>query len=415
LAKKVFHIRKSKNNHQNLSLAMQKKQQALFTYQFFVLCLSTALFSASFNMIIPELPDYLTDLGGAEYKGLIIGLFTLTAGLSRPLSGKLTDSIGRIPVMVVGTLVCVIASLFYPFVLSVSAFLALRLFHGFSTGFKPTATTAYVADIVPSSRVGEAMGILGISMNLGASIAPPIGSYFALLWSLDVMFYISSALAVISVLLLIGLQETHADKEPVKWSSFKITLQDVYDPTAIAPGIVTVFTYAGFGVMLTIVPDQSTFVGLENKGMFFTVFTLASITSRLFAGRFSDIYGPIPVMKVATIGIAIGMAIMGKATTPLSLMVGSSVLGFTAGMNSPAVFAWAIDRCNPAQRGRAMATVYIALEIGIGMGAVISAWIYNNDYDRFDITFFTFAVLTLIAPIYLQFIFKDKTDSESQT
>ncbi len=387
---------------------MQKNTQALFTYQFFVLCLSTALFSASFNMIIPELPDFLTDLGGAEYKGLIIGLFTLTAGLSRPLSGKLTDTVGRIPVMVIGTLVCVVASLFYPFVLSVTAFLALRLFHGFSTGFKPTATTAYVADIVPPTRVGEAMGILGISMNFGASIAPPIGSYFALIWSLDVMFYISSGLAILSVLLLIGLKETHEDKQPLSWSSFKITLTDVYDPTAIAPGIVTVFTYCGFGVMLTIVPDQSTYVGLENKGLFFTVFTVASIASRFFAGKTSDIYGPIIVMKVAALIIAAGMVVMGLATTPLLLMTGSGILGFGAGMNSPAVFAWAIERCSPAHRGRAMATVYIALEIGIGMGAVISAWIYNNDYGRFDDTFFAFAGLALVSPFYLQFIFKDK-------
>ncbi len=53
-------------------------------------------------MIIPELPSYLTKLGGGEYKGLIISLFTLTAMISRPFSGKLTDKIGRIPVMVLG-------------------------------------------------------------------------------------------------------------------------------------------------------------------------------------------------------------------------------------------------------------------------------------------------------------------------
>ena len=97
---------------QLLSLAMQNQKQVLFTHQFFLLCLSTALFSASFNMIIPELPDYLTSLGGAEYKGLIIGLFTLTAGLARPLSGKLTDTVGRVPVMIIGTIVCVVCSRF---------------------------------------------------------------------------------------------------------------------------------------------------------------------------------------------------------------------------------------------------------------------------------------------------------------
>ncbi|MGI9158626.1 MAG: MFS transporter, partial [Saprospiraceae bacterium] len=134
---------------------------------FLLLCLSHALFAASFNMMLPELPSYLASLGGAEYKGLIIALFTLTAGLSRPFSGKLADTVGRLPVMYVGTFACVISSLLYPQLAFVGGFLALRFFHGFSTGFKPTGTSAYVADIVPVGRRGEAMGILGISMSLG--------------------------------------------------------------------------------------------------------------------------------------------------------------------------------------------------------------------------------------------------------
>jgi MFS family permease len=64
-------------------------------------------------MIIPELPAYLSSLGGAEYKGFIIGLFTITAGLSRPVSGKLADKIGRIPVMVFGASAFVLYVAFY--------------------------------------------------------------------------------------------------------------------------------------------------------------------------------------------------------------------------------------------------------------------------------------------------------------
>ena len=103
---------------------MQK--ETYFTKQFWLLCLSGALFFSSFNMIIPELPDYLTQLGGADYKGLIISLFTLTAMLSRPFSGKLTDKIGRIPVMVFGSSVCFVVSMMYPLISSVSGFLLLR-------------------------------------------------------------------------------------------------------------------------------------------------------------------------------------------------------------------------------------------------------------------------------------------------
>ncbi|GAA4315285.1 hypothetical protein GCM10023149_11830 [Mucilaginibacter gynuensis] len=57
--------------------------QPIYNLQFALLCLSSLLFSASYNMLIPELPGYLSGLGGAEYKGLIIALFTLTAGISR--------------------------------------------------------------------------------------------------------------------------------------------------------------------------------------------------------------------------------------------------------------------------------------------------------------------------------------------
>ena len=76
-------------------------------------------------MIIPELPDYLTSLGGEDYKGIIISLFTLTAGLSRPFSGKLADTIGRIPVMVIGSLVCVISGFLYPVASTVFSFMLL--------------------------------------------------------------------------------------------------------------------------------------------------------------------------------------------------------------------------------------------------------------------------------------------------
>ena len=83
-----------------------KETDSIYTLQFALVCLSSFLFSASFNMLIPELPAYLSAMGGASYKGLIIALFTLTAGFSRPFSGKLTDTIGRVPVMAVGSIVC---------------------------------------------------------------------------------------------------------------------------------------------------------------------------------------------------------------------------------------------------------------------------------------------------------------------
>ncbi|MEL7021022.1 MAG: MFS transporter [Bacteroidota bacterium] len=378
-------------------------EDRLYTPTFLVLCLSNMLFAASFTMIIPELPAYLSSLGGADYKGLIIGLFTLTAGLSRPFSGKLTDSVGRMPVMIFGTLVCVVCSLFYPFVLSVGAFLLLRFFHGFSTGFKPTASTAYIADIIPANRRGEALGIAGISMNVGASISPPIGSWFTQAYSLEVMFYASSVLALISVLMLLTLKETLPPRQRRRfhWRLFQITRSDIYHSSALAPAFVTLFIYLAFGMMLTITPDQSEYLGIANKGSFFVFVTASSVISRFVAGRFSDQYGRIPVMQAGIGLMCFSLIILAYSATPFLFFLGASVLGFSQGVVSPAVFAWAIDRAPDAVRGRAIGTIYIGLEVSIGAGALLSAYLYQNTPENFGWVMWVLMFATAIPGIFL--------------
>ncbi len=368
----------------------------LYTPSFLQLCSSYALFAASFNMIIPELPAYLTQLGGEDYKGFIIALFTLTAGISRPFSGKLADTIGRKAVIYFGITVCVFCSLLYPLLTSVAGFLLLRLLHGFSTGFSPTATSAYVADIVPVHRRGEAMGILGISMNAGASIAPPIGSFLVNWQSLNVMFYASSAVALLALLLLTSLKETLVQKRNFHPSILVLKRNEIIDRTAFLPALLCMATYFGYGVLLTIVPDQSVYLGMSNKGFFFTTFTAMSILSRLITSRLSDKYGRVPIIKMAILLLCLAYVFMGMSNSATALLMASGAIGFATGIAGPAVFAWAIDRSVDSQRGRALATVYIGLEIAIGSGALLGAFIYANNPLHFAVTFYAVAAISAI-------------------
>ncbi len=352
-------------------------------------------------MIIPELPGYLTRLGGEEYKGLIISLFTLTAGLSRPFSGKLTDKVGRIPVMVFGSGVCFIIGFLYPMISSITGFFLLRLFHGFSTGFKPTGTVAYIADIVPANRRGEAMGYSGVFGTIGMASGPALGGQIAISYSLDAMFYTSSAFAILSVLILIGMKETLPKPERFSLEHVKIKRNEIFDPSAIPPSIVMLLTLFPFGVILTVMPDYSEYMGLENKGIIFTVFTLTSLCMRVFAGRASDRYGREKILLAAAVLNATSMLIIGFSTSVAMLVVGSVFYGAGVGMNSPTLFAWTTDLSDEKTRGRAFATVFIALELGIMAGALFSGWIYDNNAENFPVTFVSGAFLTIVAIIYL--------------
>lgn len=371
--------------------------------------MSSLLFYASFNMIIPELPAYLTSLGGAKYKGFIIALFTLTAMISRPFSGKLADKVGRVPVMVFGPVVCVVCSAIYPVVSTVAGFLLLRMIHGFSTGFKPTGQTAYLSDIIPPDRRGEAMGLLGTAGSIGMAGGPAIGGLVASAFGLDAMFYLSSFFGFVSIVILLNVRDTVQKKHSFSIDLLKIDVRDLFEPLVLAPCIVMVLTAYAYGTVYTILPDFGEFVGITNKGVLFTFLTVASLLVRLIGGRASDRWGRKPVLVIATSLIVVGMLIIGTAVSKLQLIVGITVYGLAQGAMSPTLLAWAVDLSNVNHKGRGIATLYMAMELGIGVGALTSGFIYGNNIHNFLITFFTSGVLAIFAFVYLMFIRKRNT------
>ena len=141
------------------------------------MCLGSIVFCASFQMVIPNMPDYIVSLGGDKFKGSHIAIFALMALISRPFSGILTDRIGRIPVMMFGAAVCFASGIGYFFAATYWMVLFMRFLNGMATGFTPTGATAYTADLAPLDKRGIAMGIIGVSNNLGMAIGPVLGGY----------------------------------------------------------------------------------------------------------------------------------------------------------------------------------------------------------------------------------------------
>jgi MFS family permease len=357
-------------------------------------------------MLIPELPEYLTNLGGGEYKGFIISAFTLTAMMSRPFSGKLADRIGRVPVMMAGSTVCFICSLFYPVLTSVAGFLLLRFVHGFSTGFTPTGQTAYLSDIIPVNRRGEAMGLLSTAGTVGMAAGPAIGGTLANHFGLNAMFYCSSALGILSVLILLGIKETVKDKHAFHYRLLKVKKADLFEPRVWKPCLVMVLCAFAYGAVFTIIPDFGQFVGIKNKGLLFTYLTVATLTVRLIGGKASDRWGRRSVLLVSSMLITIAMLIIGSATTQFQLILGVSLYGLAQGSTSPTLLAWATDLSDEHHKGRGVASLYIFMELGIGLGALLSGFIYSNNSANFFITFLTCSVLSISAFLYLVFLRK---------
>jgi MFS family permease len=355
-------------------------------------------------MIIPELPGYLTSLGGSDYKGLIISLFAVTAMLSRPFSGKLSDTIGRVPVMMLGSVVCLICSFVYPVLTTVAGFLLLRFVHGFSTGFTPTGQTAYISDIIPAERRGEAMGLLGTAGAVGMASGPAIGGMLANRAGLDVMFYCSSMFGLTSVLIILGMKETLRDKQKFSVRHLKIQRSDLFEPKVLIPCLIMSLCSYSYGALFTVIPDFGEHVGIRNKGLLFSCLTVASLLVRLVGGKASDTYGRVAVLRISTMVMVGAMLTIALSETSLQLIAGVTIYGFAQGVTSPTLLAWATDLSPANRKGRGVSSLYIFMEFGIGVGAFLSGLVYGNQSDQFDSTFLVCGLLAGTACISLMSI-----------
>lgn len=362
------------------------------------------LFMTSFNLIMPELNTFITALGGAEYKGLLIALFTVTAALARPFSGKIADHLGRKSTMYIGTLVCVIVTLFYPFCGSVVFLLILRFFHGFSSGFLPTGATALVTDILPNDRRGHGMGVFGTAISLGIGVGQFLGTPIATLLTLNGLFITSSLLAFGSFVLILNVKETLEHPKKFEWQVLNVKWNDVIEPAVIPVGITMFLTASCSGLLFVLSPDLSEYLGLTNKGWFFIFYVMTTILIRLTAGKLSDMIGRRQTLIIGISFLIASMLMVGFAQDVFWYTVASLVFGVATGISSPTLFAWMADLAPASRRGASTGTLFIALELGILFGSSSTLFFYDSTPSTVLFVFIFGASMATIALLYVAYL-----------
>jgi len=380
-----------------------------YSRNFWVMSFAMFLFMTSFNLILPELNQYISQLGGENQKGLIITIFTISAGLARPFSGKLSDLIGRKSVMFVGIIISALVCLAYPLFPTVSLFLLLRFIHGFSVGFMPTGATALITDILPSEKRGQGMGIWGTFISVGIGFGQIIGSWIFMKLGIIYLFMIAAITAMISGIMVFYVQETLLKKQRFNPNFLRINKSDVLEKNVLPVALVMLLTAFCSGVIFVITPDLSQFLKIENKGWFFGIYVIATIVVRLSAGTLSDKIGRRQTLIIGVSFLIASMILIGFAKTPIAYTFASVIFGVATGITSPTLFAWTADLSPNDRRGVGAGTMFIALEIGIMIGSLSTLLTYNNSLNSVPLVFLSAAFVAGIALIYLvwHILYKD--------
>ena len=358
-------------------------------------------FMTSFNLILPELNNYISILDGADKKGLIITLFTISAAISRPFSGKLADTIGRKKVIYLGIICSFIVMLIYPFSYSVLFFLILRFLHGFSAGFAPTGATALLTDLIPEKSRGHAMGIWGTFISLGIGVGQTLGSWIYLSFGFTILFLFGALFSLIAFILVFWIKETLVNQQKFNFKLLRISWKDVFEPNVLPAAFVMLLSAMCSGMIFVLTPDLSTYLGISNKGFFFGIYVIATILIRLLTSSLSDRIGREKTLLIGCFILVISMLLVGTSNSIVSYIFAAIIFGIATGITSPTMFAWTADLSHEDRRGVGAGTMFIALEFGIMFGALLTLVSYDSTKSTIFLTFLIGAMMATIACIYL--------------
>lgn len=159
----------------------------------------------AFEMIFPL---YAEQLGMSKTEiGLLLGIQLVGMILFKPLFGRASDRLGRLPMMIAGLLTCTLAFLLLAVLKSVFVMIPLILVYGLGFALITASTSALAADVARAGQLGASLGILSTLMDVGQTFGPPaIGAvsdlcgYNGGIGMLGVLFLLAAAGCVVAFL-----------------------------------------------------------------------------------------------------------------------------------------------------------------------------------------------------------------------
>jgi len=296
--------------------------------------------------------------------GLLSTLVSLVAMVARPIAGYAVDRFGRRPVHLGTLALFAVLTVSYGLPGGLMALFTVRALNGIPFGAATTATQTVAADLVPARQRGEGLGYYNLAGTVAMAVAPPLALY--VLERSGFATIVLSAVVLMAGALLLALALRHprvpSRQAQVSWSS--LLERRVGWLSFTAAGVVF-----GYGAILSFITLYAEELGLASGGWFFTLYSAGLLLVRPLAGRAFDRRGPAPVAAVSLALLMLSHLMLGAWRTEPGFLAAAALLGLGMGALIPAMQAMAVNVVPAERRGAANATLFSAVDLGIGLGS----------------------------------------------
>ena len=301
-----------------------------------ILCLITGLSTVGFGLVLPTFLFYAQNLGATTaIATVIIATYSMGQFIATPLWGRLSDRIGRKPVLLISIFcqsICFMALALAPNLWM----LALARFMGGIVSGNISTAMAYVSDSTNEEKRAKWLGYIGASVSIGFMTGPAIGG---LLGGQDAssanLFYpgiVAASIAFMTGIIAIfflkeSLKPEHRNPNTNKKSSLLKNWGLVFKRPVLAEivllGFLMMFVTGTFETIFPLWTEARFYWGPMQVGYSMTYIGLTVTLVQVFVvGRVVPLLGEVNVIRLAFIGYAIGLFIMAQAPSWVVMMVG---------------------------------------------------------------------------------------------
>ena len=342
-------------------------------------------------MVLPVLPLYAQrdfDLP-ASVITLLVSSYFIALFFAGPWLGRLSDTRGRLPVLIISLIGTVISFVMMALANSVAMLFAARILDGI-TGGNLIVAQAYVTDITPRERRTEQLGKIFAVFGLGFIFGPAIGGFVSATWGEHASFWVAAALTLVTVIIAwLALDETISpEQQSANRTGSRASMRPaaiLRNPPLVLILIVSFIVQFGLGILqstFSLYGDAVLFAGYDERttnigiGLILAAVGMTQFITQTFLLRpMLRRYREATLVVAGSILRALGSVFYALARTPWAALPASIAFPLGIGITMPSLQSLATRTVPDQMRGGVLGVYQSSISLGVifgtGFGGVL--------------------------------------------
>ncbi|HTW51070.1 MAG TPA: MFS transporter [Stellaceae bacterium] len=361
-----------------------------------------------FGLVIPLLPFYAERFSASPQEvTVLMATYSFVQMLSAPVWGRLSDRVGRRPVLMISMAAAALAYLWLGFADAMWMLFAARALGGACAG-NIAAAQAYVADVTPPEKRARGMGMIGAAFGIGFIIGPALGGVVAGnnlatadLRSPGLIACALSLTAFFGVLFVLK-ESLPRGMEPRLRKGRIAALHDALARKALARLLLifflTILAFGGMEAVFALWAMAQFGWGPERIGYIFAyVGVLSAVMQGGLIGRLTARFGEEKLLITGLSLIALGLVAIPLARDLPLVVVAVSFLALGMGAMQPSLNSLISRRAGAAEQGEVMGVAQSIASLSRVLGPLLAGVLFAG-LGR-DAPFLAGMVLVVVAAV----------------